>query len=107
MINHLILSGDVIQKGISLNGGINTKQGVTLSGDVKTGRIILVGSVKCSTVDKDAPRYEGPYEATPKSYEQTLLTDDHYMEDNVVVNRIPYSEVSNPQGGKTVNIGEY
>lgn len=48
--------------------------------------------------------YEGPYQVTPKTHEQTLFTRDMTMEDDVTVFEIPYSSVSNPQGGETVNI---
>lgn len=49
--------------------------------------------------------YEGPYEVTPMVSEQTLETDEKVMDENVVVFAIPYSEVSNPSGGKTATIG--
>lgn len=48
--------------------------------------------------------YEGPYQVTPKVNEQILLTRDKTMEDDVTIFEIPYSSVSNPQGGETVNI---
>ena len=50
------------------------------------------------------PKYEGPYEVTPTINEQILLTKDKAMEDDLEVKSIPYQEVSNPQGGKTVII---
>ena len=49
--------------------------------------------------------YEGPYIVTPKKdVEQLLETAEKIMDDDVTVLEIPYSETSNPQGGKTVNI---
>ena len=52
------------------------------------------------------PTYEGAYEVTPKPFiEQVLETKNKSMVDNVTVFEIPYSEVTNPQGGKTANIG--
>ena len=50
------------------------------------------------------PYYEGSYEVTPKAVDQTLETRMKSMHDNVHVLEIPYSEVENPSGGKTVNI---
>lgn len=50
------------------------------------------------------PDYDGTYEVTPKINAQTLATKDKSMTDNVTVLAVPYSEVTNPQGGKTVNI---
>lgn len=50
------------------------------------------------------PWYDGPYRAIPKPTEQVLATKNKSMRDNVTVEEIPYSEVTNPSGGKTVNI---
>lgn len=52
------------------------------------------------------PPYEGEYIITPKPFiEQVLGTKNKSMTDDVTVLEIPYSEVINPQGGKTANIG--
>lgn len=51
-------------------------------------------------------RFEGPYEVKPKVIEQVLETNEKVMEDDVTVFAIPIYEVTNPQGGKTVTIGE-
>lgn len=51
------------------------------------------------------PPYEGEYVITPKPFvEQVLETKNHSMTDDVTVLEIPYSVVTNPEGGKTVNI---
>ena len=51
------------------------------------------------------PPYEGEYVITPKPFtEQVLETKNKSMSDDVTVLEIPYSEVTNPEGGKTVNI---
>lgn len=50
------------------------------------------------------PTYDGEYEVTPKISEQELETKNKSMTDNVKVLSIPFSEVTNPEGGKTVNI---
>jgi hypothetical protein len=52
-----------------------------------------------------AHKYLGPYTVTPRKVAQTLETMDKLMVDNVEVEEIHYSEVSNPAGGLTVNIG--
>lgn len=50
--------------------------------------------------------YEGTYVVTPMvDTEQTLLTADKIMADDVTVRAIPYYETSN-QYGKTIYIGE-
>lgn len=51
------------------------------------------------------PYFNGPYNVTPRKVEQTLETKNKSMRDNVTVEEIPYSEVSNPQGGITATIG--
>ena len=50
------------------------------------------------------PAYEGPYEVTPKVGEQGFETKYKTMTNDLTVLAVPYSEVSNPQGGTTVNI---
>ena len=50
------------------------------------------------------PSYEGEYVVTPKIEEQTLETKNKSLVEDVTVLAIPYSEVTNPQGGETVNI---
>lgn len=51
------------------------------------------------------PYFDGPYEVTPKVSEIVLGTKNKSMADDVTIFQIPYSEVSNPQGGYTVTIG--
>ncbi len=53
----------------------------------------------------DLPVYSGSYTVTPKTTAQSMETSDKVMTDNVTIKEIPYSEVSNPQSGKTVIIG--
>lgn len=50
--------------------------------------------------------YEGAYEVTPSGSFQLLPTADRVLTDDILVHPIPYSEVSNAQGGLTVTIGE-
>lgn len=49
--------------------------------------------------------YDGEYEVTPSTKQQTLETESKVMRENVIVEPIPYSEVSNGAGGTTVTIG--
>ena len=49
--------------------------------------------------------YEGTYTVTPKTAAQTLETQNKLMQSDVVVEKIPYAEVTNNTGGKTVTIG--
>lgn len=63
--------------------------------DVELGTIIYEGG---------GPPYEGEYDVTPKIEEQTLFTKNKTMKKDVTIHEIPYSETTNPEGGKTVNI---
>lgn len=48
--------------------------------------------------------YDGAYEITPQVKGQTLPTADKVMRTDLVINDIPYSETTNPDGGTTVVI---
>ena len=54
----------------------------------------------------DVEYYEGEYAVTPSVKAQTLQTAYKMLEENLVVLEIPYAEVSNNSGGKTVTIGD-
>lgn len=49
--------------------------------------------------------YEGSYEVTPMVNGQILDTNNKMMVQDLQIMDIPYSEVINPSGGKTVTIG--
>lgn len=49
--------------------------------------------------------YEGPYSVAPTFEDQTLRTRDRLMHDDVTVDAISVSSVSNTAGGRTVYIG--
>lgn len=49
--------------------------------------------------------YEGTYKVIPSVSSQTLDTSNKLMQSDVVVEKIPYAEVSNNSGGKTASIG--
>lgn len=51
--------------------------------------------------------YDGPYEVTPKAWEeQVLQTEGKLMADDVTVFRVPYYETINLFDGKTAYIAE-
>ena len=50
--------------------------------------------------------YSGQYSVTPlPNVEQILRTKDKILANDIIINPIPYAEVSNLAGGKTVTIG--
>ena len=50
------------------------------------------------------PDYDGPYDITPGVTGKELSTKDTILHRNVRVYDIPYTEVTNPKGGKTATI---
>lgn len=70
-----------------------------------TQKVNIKQDVVVVPVYKDVTLYEGDYEVTPRVDEQTLSTADKLMSADVTIKQIPYAEVSNIQGGKTVTIG--
>lgn len=56
---------------------------------------------------KDLPKYEGVVEIIPDvDNAQVLKTAQKYMETDVKIRKIPFAEVTNQTGGKTVTIGK-
>lgn len=49
--------------------------------------------------------YGDEYSITPSNMSQNLSTQGKFLKQDVTVNPINYSEVSNPEDGKTVTIG--
>lgn len=49
--------------------------------------------------------YDGAYSVDPLFTQQVLATENKYMTNDVTVNAINVSYVSNPQGGETAYIG--
>lgn len=86
---------------VPLSGAISGKG--ELSGKLTSERAIISGEISSDILA--AKKYPGPYEVFPRKVDQTLDTADKLLTDDITVNAINYSEVDNPIGGKTVNIG--
>ena len=54
---------------------------------------------------KEHDTYDGQYNVIPKGKAQMLYTMDKLMKENVIVEKIPYYEVSNDSDGITAIIG--
>lgn len=63
------------------------------------------GEVQTVTEYVGGDKYEGDYIVTPRVEAQKMETKGKVMLDDVTVKAIPYHEVSNINGGKTVFIG--
>ena len=75
----------------------------TVAGRITTRTVN--GNVVRAVIESGIP-YKGDYVVTPEFDEQTLHTRGRSMRDDVTVHAIPISRTTNPQGGKTVYIGE-
>lgn len=85
----------------TLNGVL--KGSDTIQGQLKAQGMLVgkVGFPKCQAWQDE---YEGDYDVIPKTYMQTLDTDNKVLRDEVRVHEIPYYETSNVDG-VTVYIG--
>lgn len=54
---------------------------------------------------KPIESYTGPYQITPRTYEQSFDTTQKKMNQNLTIREIPYAPVTNSSGGITVTIG--
>lgn len=73
--------------------------------EVESGKQQISGIVSTRTGSSSLPFYEGPYRITSAFHLQTLATKLKILKDDINVDPMPYSEVSNMAGGITVNIG--
>lgn len=62
-------------------------------------------TVVADVIGGNVEEYKGQYEVTPKVEEQTLLTAQKVMRNDIKIKEIPFFEVSNNSGGKTIFIG--
>lgn len=67
---------------------------------VSDGEIGIITEV----IGGDYPTYDGKYTVTPTMEQQTLMTKNKVMVDNVQVKKIPLYETTNLSGGTTVYI---
>ena len=74
-----------------------------LSGTLEGKPAVISGEISSDILSHK--KYSGPYEVIPRKVEQTLETSDKLLTDDVTINAINYSQVDNPSGGLTVNIG--
>lgn len=85
-------------------------------GNVLVGQIIpqvtLVGTISNSGaligtlhLPEGYEDYEGSYIITPGADSKTIATNDKHLSQDIVIEPIPYAEVSNDANGYTVTIG--
>lgn len=62
-------------------------------------------TIKLAAGSTNLPIYTGEYEVIPTQTDIILPTKNKALRDNIKVDAIAYSEVTNPSGGLTVTIG--
>jgi hypothetical protein len=78
-----------------------------VSGSSKlNAKLSSTGNLAAKVVIGGGARYQGEYIVTSSTEEQTLATAQTYMESDVTIKAIPFSEVSNLAGGSTFFIGK-
>ena len=81
-----------------LYGSVIRKQNIS-------GSIVLKQSISgVLSLPYSANRYSGKYEVTPTIDGEVLETANKMMIDDVTIHAIPYQDVTNPQGGRTITI---
>ncbi len=60
---------------------------------------------KASVVYMGGEPYDGEYEVIPRLTQQILETKDKLLEQDLVIEKIPITSVSNQSGGNTIIIG--
>lgn len=78
----------------------------TLKGSVQFAQATLSGRVQLAESTKKE-LYTGDYSVTPSTRSDIVLdTAGKTMTEDLTVTKVPYLEVSNLYGGKTITIGE-
>lgn len=99
--------GDTITQNGLLKGSI--KAVGNLTGKIKSKGVLKGTICKPHMVASESgnfPTYEGDFLVIPSADDKKILeTAGKYVESNITVDKIPYSEVSNTAGGTTVIIG--
>lgn len=94
---------DVNERGV-IKGSLQSR--AVISGTVFAHQTVDYGRIDLPQFVQIGEEYEGEYIVVPSTRdEQTLLTKNKLMAEDVTVRRIPYYETSNLYG-KTVYIGE-
>lgn len=93
------MNGTIKNAGHILIGRITPQ--VTLVGRM-TSCGTLVGSLHLPEGYED---YDGSYILTPDADQQIISTNDRHLTKDIIIQPIPYAEVSNDANGYTVTIG--
>lgn len=90
---------------VEVEGSLSKIDGMLLGNISNT--LTISGSISPGNISTNRfPFYQGSYIVTPIANLDLLLeTANKVLQDDIIVNKIPYTEVSNLSGGYTVSIG--
>lgn len=86
---------------LSVGGGDHESE-LPIVSQEDEGKILQV--VNGKWVAAELPKYQGNYSVIPRAKAQSIATAGNYLSDDVIVEAIPYAEVSNNANGTTVTI---
>lgn len=95
--------GTEVQSMDIMDGSGGSGAGLPAVSEADEGKVLTVSGG--AWMAKALPVYEGAYSITPITGDITLETAQRLMEADVVVQKIPYGEVTNSAGGVTASIG--
>ena len=101
-----LMSGDKELARVTITGGSGGEGGSPLPEitEKDNGKVLMADGG--AWIAKELPVFDGVYEINPSANNAILMrTGQKYMDADVIVNKIPYSEVTNPSNGKTITIG--
>ena len=76
-----------------------------LIGNITESKKSVVGNLTSpETIIHETPEYKGEYNIIPSTEQQILPTENKKMVKDLVVEKVPYFEVTNAQGGTTAII---
>lgn len=89
-----------------IRGSVDVDETLTKAGYAADSKAVG-NALKDKISLKDLPKYDGVVEIIPDvDNAQVLKTAQKYMETDVKIRKIPFAEVTNQTGGKTVTIGK-
>lgn len=97
---------DKLRKEIDFIIGDGVTSGAILPPITEDDEGKLLHVIGGKAVWKELPTYNGRYKVIPDVVSQSLQTCQKFMEDDITIAEIPYSDVSNTSGGSTVYIGK-
>lgn len=103
MTGALILSGDPTEDNQAATKRYVDSKGLPDVTEADNGKILTV--MDGVWVAANLPKYNGEYSVTPSTEEYTLLTSQKFVDANIVVEKVPFSEVTNTANGTTITIG--